>query len=638
MRLVYKMGLIFSLTIAGFAFLPGVGGEMLFDTVAALKYNAQVMPVPSLADSWRVAALSFGDGSRPLTMLSFAAQYAVSEEWILWQLKLVNILLHLITGVFLYYLCQELLRSPAIGLEEHKSLIWVPVLASGLWLSHPLFVSTVLYTVQRMAQLSTLFVVIGLLVFVRYRGAWAKQLPRLGEVVALCLWLLFIATLAFLSKENGILLLWLVFVIEVCFYRGVVADRKVPWLNTIACLTVVAPFFLMALMYLVVPEWFHSPYLHRDFTMYERVLTQSRVLWHYLLWTVLPNISWMGLHHDDIPLSRGLLSPISTSVAVLSWVVVVGISIWQRRRRPLILFAVLFYLVAHTMESSIIGLEMVYEHRNYMPLIGVFFCAAYYLTIPFSQVLYWKRVLSGAAVMMVLLLLTAVRSASWSDELGMGLVDAKNHPNSARSQYQYGVALLKSLDEYESDRVPARIVEKARGQFVRAADINTRNFSAVVMLLLIDSQYPMEKIDLNYWVGRLSEAALISALSAEERNSLRKLIECVGANLCRISDDKISDIIATLQTRFPKVPHLLFYRSALLSYQPERIGEAIEQARDAWLMRKEYPVFAFNLIDLLVRTEKLGEASEVITEFLKHDENRSEIIRIKALFKDDSVQ
>ena len=43
--------------------------------------------------------------------------------------------------------------------------LWPLALASCLWLLHALHVSTVLYTVQRMAQLSALFVFAGLLVY-----------------------------------------------------------------------------------------------------------------------------------------------------------------------------------------------------------------------------------------------------------------------------------------------------------------------------------------------------------------------------------------------------------------------------------------------------------------------------------------
>ncbi len=45
-----------------------------------------------------------------------------------------------------------------------------------------------------------------------------------------------------------------------------------------------------------------------------------------------------------------------------------------RRRYPLLLLAVLFFLVGHSMESTLIPLEMVYEHRNYLP--GMLVCLA----------------------------------------------------------------------------------------------------------------------------------------------------------------------------------------------------------------------------------------------------------------------
>ena len=71
-----------------------------------------------------------------------------------------------------------------------------------MWLFHPLHVSTVLYVVQRMAQLSSLFVVLGLFVYCRYRLRWAESGSSAGELVTAALWLLLITLAAVLAKEN----------------------------------------------------------------------------------------------------------------------------------------------------------------------------------------------------------------------------------------------------------------------------------------------------------------------------------------------------------------------------------------------------------------------------------------------------
>ena len=97
---------------------------------------------------------------------------------------------------------------------------WLALLTSALWLLHPLHVSTVLYAVQRMAQLSTLFTLAGLYVFARYRSRWAVAGASPGDVLACLLWLFLFTLLAAFSKENGVLLPWLVVVCEMFVYRG----------------------------------------------------------------------------------------------------------------------------------------------------------------------------------------------------------------------------------------------------------------------------------------------------------------------------------------------------------------------------------------------------------------------------------
>ena len=66
-----------------------------------------------------------------------------------------------------------------------------------------------------------------------------------------------------------------------------------------------------------------------------------------------------------------LWSPSTTALSLLAWVGAVAVALLLRKRYPLLVFALLFYLVAHSMESTILPLEMVFEHRNYLPSVGV---------------------------------------------------------------------------------------------------------------------------------------------------------------------------------------------------------------------------------------------------------------------------
>ena len=156
--------LVFLLGIAAIVYACNAGNDFLFDDIPALSGNELVQISGARFDEWRTAAFSSNAGplSRPLTMVSFALQHVLDDGFSARSLKLGNIAIHLTIGVVLFFLFRALLAEWVSQGRLQSPVGWVAAVAAGLWLLHPLHVSTVLYAVQRMAQLSTLFVVLGL--------------------------------------------------------------------------------------------------------------------------------------------------------------------------------------------------------------------------------------------------------------------------------------------------------------------------------------------------------------------------------------------------------------------------------------------------------------------------------------------
>ncbi|MCB1699174.1 MAG: hypothetical protein KDI34_23385, partial [Halioglobus sp.] len=153
----------------------------------------------------------------------------------------------------------------------------------------------------------------------------------------------------------------------------------------------------------------------------------------------------MGFHHDDIPLSTGLLTPVTTVLSLVGWALLLVVAFLLRQRWPLLWLAVLFFLVGHSMESTIIPLEMVYEHRNYLPATMACLALAYLIVVPAARS---GRVGVGyplAGVVTVLSLLLFVRVQTWSDEVQLGRLNLMHHPESARANHLYANALLKKI-------------------------------------------------------------------------------------------------------------------------------------------------------------------------------------------------
>ena len=105
--------------------------------------------------------------------------------------------------------------------------------------------------------------------------------------------------------------------------------------------------------------------------MAERVLTQFRIVLYYLTLLIYPHPSRLNLDYD-FPISRTILDPPTTLISILIIAGLIGYSIWTAKKRPMLSFCILWYFGNLVIESSIFPLEMVYEHRLYLPAVGPF--------------------------------------------------------------------------------------------------------------------------------------------------------------------------------------------------------------------------------------------------------------------------
>ena len=117
----------------------------------------------------------------------------------------------------------------------------------------------------------------------------------------------------------------------------------------------------------MLPEFIRG-YEVRDFTIAERLLTQPYILGHYLSCIFFPNISSMGLYLDDFAIRSPALW--SNWLGITAVFIAIFSALYWRKQKPIIAFAVLWYFACHALESSVIPLEMAFEHRNYLALIG----------------------------------------------------------------------------------------------------------------------------------------------------------------------------------------------------------------------------------------------------------------------------
>lgn len=416
--------LILILTVLVYS--PGLKGGFIFDDVPNLGQMNQYGDMHHWDNIQKfVSSGTAGPTGRPVSLLTFVPQ---ADDWLAgnaFPFKVVNLIIHLLCGVLLYWVTQLLLRT--YGEVNQKKIAWIALLTAGFWLLHPLMLSTTLYVIQRMAQLPLLFSLLAIIGYFKGRALLAVYPLKAYLIMTLSIGLGTI--LATFSKENGALLPLLILVIEFCNPNK---NHKPMWQWRAVCLWL--PSLAIVALLARAIDFSSDPWPNRNFNQIERLLTEGRIVVDYLAQLVIPRIEGYGFFQDGFLVSKGWLSPPTTLFSILFLLALLISSLLVRKKYPLITLAILFFFAAHLMESTFIGLELYFEHRNYV--------AAIFLFLPLAIGLYaLSEVIKPSVVIFISVLLLAFfaamtwqRAILWSDTTRLQLFWAQNSPNSARGQ------------------------------------------------------------------------------------------------------------------------------------------------------------------------------------------------------------
>lgn len=468
------------------AYAPGLRGPFIFDDAIHIVANPALMP--DAADLQGALASNRTDFSgRPLAMLSFALNaYLAGGPARALPFKITNIAIHLLNAALVYWLCALLLRqlgeTPAGTWSSRR---WVAALVAGIWALHPLQLTSVLYVVQRMNSLATLFVLGGLIAFCYGRSAVQVGQPK--GYLLMGGGLIGGVALGVACKESAALLPLYAFVIECTLFRvqppAAIERRRLGlFYGTFVALPALLALLWLAVYSDIVPR----SYSMREFDLYERLLTEARVLWFYVSLLLVPIPQRLSLFHDDLPISTGLTDPWTTLPAILGLVTVTVVALVARRRQPLLSFAVLWFLVGHTMESSFLGLEIAHEHRNYLPSLGVVVGCVYALLRGMERLRISPHVQIGLALLLPVTLAvgTHMRAQTWSSQDGIVSHMVRHHPSSPRAH--------ASLAQLYAERHNAL---GALQHYRRAADLAPSETSYLLRLALTAARSELTGMD-----------------------------------------------------------------------------------------------------------------------------------------------
>lgn len=369
--------------------------------------------------------------NRPVSNISFALNYLL-HEYDVAGYHVTNIFIHLVTGVALFFLLQSTLATPALR-PQFKPDSPLPFIAALLWTVHPLHTQSVTYIVQRMNSMAALFYVLSLLFYVR--GRLAKGDQPTWPWFAGCG---FCGLMALGSKQIAATLPFFVLLYEWYFIQ----DLKCTWFKKFSVYALGSLILTVVLtaIYLGQNSWqiLLLPSVQTGFSTAERLLTQSRVVLYYVSLLLFPHPSRLNLDYD-FPVSHSLIDPATTLFSVFILVSLIGVALCTARRQRLISFAILWYLGNLAIESSVASLEMVYEHRTYLP--SMFLLLAFVFP-PFRWVHHERAVLAAtAAVILVFCLWTYQRNEVWKDPVALWRTSAEKSVTKARPYNNLGNAL-----------------------------------------------------------------------------------------------------------------------------------------------------------------------------------------------------
>jgi hypothetical protein len=448
-----------------FAYYPGMSAGFYFDDepnlleVTALHWNEVSLAL--LQRALDEALLP----SRPVANVSMALNHVFAQldpapyHW-------TNLAMHLAVGLTLFWVIRLFQLHHASASHGR----WIALLAVLLFLVHPLNVQAVTYMVQRMTLLATLFLLLGLGCYVtgRYRVTAA---PRLAWFV--------LAALSFLlavgSKELGLLLLPLLLLYELSFHRAYWRECRAALVSRTGRPIVLAAGGALLLVVLSIAWHLFADSVYwseimpaRDYSGLERVLTQGRVQFLYLSLLLWPSPSRLNLDHEFL-VSRSLLEPTTTLLALAGLLLIVILALRSIPDRPKLAFPVLAYFLLHSIESAPINLELVFEHRMYLPMTML----ALALALNPGAVRSWaglSRYTVLMAIVMLLAMFTYERNLTWSDPLVLYRDAAQKSPSKFRPQYNLGTEMGKrgrldmALDALEQALIIKPTSSKAHNQ------------------------------------------------------------------------------------------------------------------------------------------------------------------------------
>lgn len=470
-NLYYVITALVILVIITFAYSNSLHAEFAFDDFANFVHQSEMHLTHLSFDNIKKAVQGGINHNRVFPNISFALNYYLNQHDV-WGYHLVNLIIHTLTTlvVFALFVKTIILLRP----EKHLALpvAEIAFVAALLWALHPLQTNAVTYIIQRMTSMAGLFYFSSLLAYLHARTTTGSTYKRyLLFTTCICFWII-----SLFSKETSIMLPLIILAYEIYFLRGHIGKMKIHRFVTLTgiflAISIAIAFFYVGGNFLdVVTEG----YTRREFTLIERLLTQSRVVFFYISLILLPLPSRLSLNHD-FALSTSIIDPVQTIPSLVGIGLMIYLIFFFYKKNQLISFALLWFMVNLIIESTIIPLELVFEHRLYVPL-AIPMLAAVTISSKFVSEKHKQVLRFGWIIIAILLFLgTWQRNEVWSSNVSLWKDVAAKSPELLRS-YE---GLVKAYNDEYSYQATSEICTAAEARNLKSVYLyNNCGFAAL---------------------------------------------------------------------------------------------------------------------------------------------------------------
>ena len=379
---------------------------------------------------------------RPVAFMTLALNHSL-HKYDVYGYHVVNVAIHILTGFFLYLVIAATLKTASIQ-HRYSQPDLIAFFAALIWLVHPIQTQSVIYIVQRTNSLATLFFILSFLFYI-----YGRQTSRTGYK---WIWLIasaFAWALSLGCKQITAILPFIIFIYEWFFFQDLNRDwikKRLKYLPGIIIF-----FILLVLVYtnfspLEKIKSFHD-YAADEFTVTERLLTQFRVVIWYISLIIFPIPSRLNLDYD-FALSHSLLDPITTTLALIAISGLMALSFFLASKNRLLAFCIIWFFGTHLIESSILPLAIIFEHRNYLPSMMV--CLVPVVLVYHYLKIDWLKIGLLCALVVVLSAWAHQRNRVWEDNVTLWTDVVQKSPNKARPHFNLGVALSEQNNDAEA--------------------------------------------------------------------------------------------------------------------------------------------------------------------------------------------